>query len=314
MKLATYLSAGRPRLGAALDERIVDLNAAYAALARARGAAVPEALADAHVPGEAVAFLRGGAAAVDAARDALSHVAQLDPAEAERERLAAPLPAVKLLPPVLAPPKIICVARNFADHAKEAGLQVSEIPILFARFPATLVAHGDPIVRPSVSEQLDWEGEMAVVIGKPGRRILKDAAFDHVAGYSIFNDATIRDYQFRVTQYTAGKNFDASGPFGPFLVLKDEIPDPHALDIVTELNGEVVQGGSTADMIFDVPTIIEHVSEFVSLEAGDVIPMGTPSGVGFKRTPPRFLVPGDVVRISVSGLGVLENPVVDEQG
>jgi len=314
MKLATYVTAGPPRLAVvADDELLVDVNRAYAALARARGLAAPDALADAHAPADALAFLQCGEAAVAAAREALEHALGLGRETAIARQLAVPLADAKLLPPIVNPPKVVCVARNYAEHAKEAGLQVSEIPILFARFANTLVAHGDPIVRPSVSEQVDWEGELAVVIGKPGHRIARADAMDHVAGYSVFNDVSVRDYQFRVTQYTGGKNFSHSGPFGPFLVLKDEVADPHKLDLTTELNGEVVQRGNTSDMIFDIPAIVEHISEFVALEAGDVIPMGTPSGVGFKRTPPRFLTPGDVVRVTVEGVGVLENPVIDEQ-
>lgn len=313
MKLASYLSAGRTRLGAVANDHVVDLNRAYEALVRASGATAPAALADARVSADVVTFLREGPAAIEVAQEALAYVAELDAATAAAEQLVAPLDAVGLLPPVPRPPKIVCVARNYAEHAKEAGLQVSEIPILFPRFAATLVAHGQPVVRPTVSDQLDWEGELAIVIGKAGRHISKADAMDHVAGYSVFNDLTIRDYQFRVTQYTAGKNFSRSGPFGPFLVLKDEVEDPHVLDITTEINGEVVQHANTSDMIFDVPTIVEHISEFIELEAGDVIPTGTPSGVGFKRTPPRFLVPGDVVRVTVSGVGVLENPVVAEE-
>jgi 2-keto-4-pentenoate hydratase/2-oxohepta-3-ene-1,7-dioic acid hydratase in catechol pathway len=137
---------------------------------------------------------------------------------------------------------------------------------------------------------------------------------DHVAAYSIFNDVTVRDYQFRVGQYTAGKNFSHSGPFGPYLVLRDEVPDPHALSITTTLNGEVVQSANTSEMVFDIPTIIEHISEFIDLEAGDVIPMGTPAGVGFTRKPPRFLKDGDVISVEIKGLGMLSNPVVAEGG
>jgi 2-keto-4-pentenoate hydratase/2-oxohepta-3-ene-1,7-dioic acid hydratase in catechol pathway len=312
MKLTTYVDAGRPRLAAVEDETLIDLNRAAAARARDRGAPLPEALADATVPADALAFLRAGDDALAAAREALAHAAALPAERARRQRLRLARTDVELLPPVPAPPKIVCVGRNYAEHAEETGLAISEIPILFARFAATLVADGAPVVRPAVSEQLDWEGELAVVIGKGGRHVPRRSALDHVAGYAIFNDVTVRDYQFRTTQYTAGKNFAASGPFGPCLVLKDEVPDPHALEISTYVGDERVQHGRTADMLFDVPTIVAHLSEFMPLEPGDVIATGTPSGVGFKRTPPRFLVPGDVVRVEIPGLGVLANPVVDE--
>jgi acylpyruvate hydrolase len=311
MKLITFLSAGRERLGALSGDDVVDVNLAATALHAANGAADPVAAAQALTPPDLLAVLQAGGDALAAVRAAVDHAATLTGSEAAA--VTTRLADVTLLPPVPRPPKIICVARNFAEHAKEAGLQISEIPILFARFAETLVPHGGDVIRPTVSEQVDWEGELAVVIGKRGRHISREDAMDHVVGYSIFNDVSVRDYQFRVTQYTGGKNFQGSGPFGPALVLKDEVADPHALDIVTEVNDQEMQRGNTKDMIFDIPAIIEHVSEFVSLEPGDVIPMGTPAGVGFKREPPIFLRPGDTVRVTIPGIGVLENPVVAEE-
>lgn len=166
------------------------------------------------------------------------------------------------------------------------GQSVSKIPIIFARFASTLVAPGANVIVSAVSEQVDWEGELAVIIGRAGQHIRREDALAHVAGYSIFNDVTVRDYQFRVSQYTAGKNFAASAPFGPGLVLAEAVPDPHALRIVTRVNGEVVQDCNTSEMVFDIPAIIGHISEFIGLQVGDVIAMGTPAGVGFTRTPP----------------------------
>lgn len=165
---------------------------------------------------------------------------------------------------------------------------------------------------PTVSEQVDWEGELALVIGTGGRHIAASDAMTHVAGLTIFNDVSVRDFQFRVTQYTAGKNFQASGPVGPTVSLVDEGLDPHALEITTTVNGVVKQRGNTGEMIFDIPTLIAHISEFVELEPGDIIPTGTPAGVGFKRTPAEFLRPGDLVEVEIDGLGVLQNPVVAE--
>ncbi|MBS1878283.1 MAG: fumarylacetoacetate hydrolase family protein [Actinobacteria bacterium] len=313
MKLASYLQAGQRRLGAVDGEDVVDLNRARASLAAASGSPVGQAVADATVPADVLDFLRLGPAAVEEAEAALAHALELGPEAAAQALLRAPLAAVELLPPVPEPPKIVCVARNFRAHAEEAGLEISEIPILFPRFAVGLVADRAPVVRPIVSEQLDWEGELAVVIGKGGKRVPRERAMDHVAGYSVFNDVTVRDYQFRTTQYTEGKNFEASGPFGPYLVLKDEVEDVNALRITTYVDDELVQDGETGDMIFDIPTIVSHISEFIPLEPGDVIPMGTPSGVGFKSKPPRFLRPGEVVKVEVSGIGSLSNPVVDEE-
>lgn len=302
MRLVSYRQDGGARFGAIVGERVIDLAAASAVYAKQDTgiAAIPERIE--HF------FERA-----DALLPSLQKVVALS-ANADAT-ISRPLSEVTLLPPIARPPKIICVARNYAEHAKEAGLQVSEIPILFARFANTLVAPNDPIVVPSVSHQLDWEGELAVIIGKNtnGRRITKAEAMDYVFGYSIFNDVTVRDYQFRVTQYTAGKNFRSSGPFGPVIVTKDEPIDPHKLDIRTTINGEVMQSANTDTMVFDIPTILEHIADFIDLEAGDVIPMGTPAGVGFKRKPPIFLKDGDTVSIEISGIGTLTNPVVNER-
>jgi 2-keto-4-pentenoate hydratase/2-oxohepta-3-ene-1,7-dioic acid hydratase in catechol pathway len=311
MKLSTYLQAGERRVGAVVGDTLIDLARARAHMLAAHGETEARAIADAELPGDLVRIL-ARPAGLDAARAAANHGAGLDTELARRELVALSFSDVSLLPPLPKPPKIVCVARNYAEHAREAGLAVSEIPILFSRFPATLLGPGAAIVVPTVSDELDWEGELAVVIGRGGRHITREDAHDHIAGYSIFNDVTVRDYQFRVTQYTAGKNFSASGPFGPHLVLADEIPDPDDLELVTEVSGVEMQRANTADMIFDVPTLIEHISEFIELEPGDVIATGTPAGVGFKREPPRFLVAGDVVRVTISGLGTLENPVEAE--
>lgn len=304
MKLTTYLDGTSPRFGAIVDGRVLDLARASAAYHSADGTI--EA-----IPDRIEAFFDRIDELNPSVRKTVARFAQGGAADAAISR---PLSEVKLLAPITRPPKIICVARNYAEHAKEAGLEISPIPILFPRFSNTFVADGDPVVVPSVSPQLDWEGELAVIIGKNtnGRRLSKAEAMDYVFGYSIFNDVTVRDYQFRVTQYTAGKNFRASGPFGPVIVTADEIPDPHNLDIRTTLNGEVMQWANTSTMIYDIPTILEHISEFIDLEAGDVIPTGTPAGVGFKRKPPIFLKHGDRISVEISSLGTLSNPVVQE--
>lgn len=281
MKLASFENAGQRGVGVLVEGGLVELDGFD----------------------DMTTFLSGGSESLQTARNAAQ----------EYVGSARPLDTVRLLPPVPRPPKIICVARNYAEHAAEAGFELPTIPILFARFPVTLVAPGDPIVRPTVSDELDWEGELAVIIGRGGRHITRADALQHVAGYAIFNDVTVRDFQFRVPQYTAGKNFSASGPFGPWLTVAEEVPDPQALEIVTEVNGVEKQRANTSDMIFDVATIIEHISEFVELESGDVIATGSPAGVGFKREPPEFLRPGDICRIEISGLGALENPVVAEE-
>jgi len=306
MRLVSFRRQDAVRLGAELEGGVVDLNQVYAAQLADRGEADAEVRAATDVPPDILAFLAGGETALAAARDAIAFAT-------DHAELLLPAGELELLPPVPRPPKIICVARNYGEHAAEANLNVLEHPNLFIRFAQSLIPHEAPILVPKVSKNVDWEAELAVIIGRPGKHVTKEAALDHVAGYSIFNDVSIRDWQLRVPQFGAGKNFDASGPFGPALVTKDEIPDPQALKIELELNGEVMQSASTADMVFSVADLIEHISAFATLEPGDVIATGTPSGVGFVRKPPRFLEPGDTVRIEIERVGVLENPVAAEK-
>src|SRR5580698_190565 len=222
------------------------------------------------------------------------------------------LDAVRLLPPVPRPPKIICVGLNYDDHLKESGLKKPEYLEIFARFGTSLIAHREPIRRPRESSALDYEAELAVVIGRGGRRISRDKALDHVAGYSLFNDGTLRDFQLRTPQWTMGKNFDATGAFGPWLVTPDAVPPgAHGLRIQGRLNGQVMQDSRTDLLIFSVAALIELISVAMSLERGDVIITGTPGGVGAARKPPVFMHPGDIFEVEIDGLGVLTNPVED---
>src|ERR1700676_3823433 len=223
---------------------------------------------------------------------------------------AIDLNAVRLLPPVPVPPKILCVGLNYDDHLAESGLKKPAYPEIFARFATSLIAHQEPIRRPRESIALDYEAELAVVIGKPGRRIPQEQALDHVAGYSVFNDATVRDFQLRTPQWTMGKNFDGTGSFGPWLVTPDAVPPgARGLRIQGRLNGRVVQDSRTDLLIFSVPVLIATVSVAMSLERGDVIITGTPGGVGAAHKPPVFMQRGDIFEVEIEGLGVLTNPV-----
>jgi acylpyruvate hydrolase len=226
---------------------------------------------------------------------------------------AIDLNAIRILPPVPRPPKILCVGVNYDDHIEESGLKRPTYPEIFARFATSLIAHREPIRRPRESSALDYEAELAVVIGRRGRRISRDRALDHVAGYSLFNDATIRDFQLRTPQWTMGKNFNGTGAFGPWLVTPDAVP-PGAggLRIQGRLNGRVMQDSRTDLLIFGVAELIELISVAMSLELGDVIITGTPGGVGAARKPPVFMQRGDVFEVEIEGLGVLSNPVEDE--
>lgn len=252
-------------------------------------------------PGTLESLLNAGPDALQAAHQRLSDARLLDPSK------------LRYLPPLERPGKIVCVGLNYADHTKESPYEQPAYPTFFPRFSTSLIGHGEPILRPRVSEQLDYEGELAVVIGTGGRHISREQALAHVAGYAIFNEASVRDYQFKSPQWTIGKNFDATGAFGPTFVSADELPaGAVGLNLVTRLNGTVVQQGNTADMIFGVAELIAVLSEAVTLEPGDVIVTGTPAGIGWARRPPLFMKPGDLCTVEIEGLGTLSNLIADE--
>ena len=217
------------------------------------------------------------------------------------------------LPLMRKPGKIVCVGLNYADHTKESPYAQPDYPTLFPRFNTGLIAHNQPMVRPRISDTLDYEGEMAVVLKSGGRHIAKEDALQHVAGYAVFNEGSVREYQFKSPQWTVGKNFDDTAAFGPELVTADELPaGGKGLLLETRVNGKVVQSANTSDMLFDVATVISTLSEAMTLEAGDVIVSGTPAGVGFGMDPKVYLKAGDVVEVSIERIGKLVNSVVDE--
>ena len=219
---------------------------------------------------------------------------------------------VESLPTIPNPDKIICIGLNYLGHIKETGRAHPEYPSIFTRYPASLVGHGQPMIRPKVSDKFDFEGEFAVVIGKSGRAIPKDKAFDHVAGYTCLNDGSIRDYQRHTTQFWSGKNFDRSGSMGPWMVTPEELGDPTKPNLVTRLNGKVVQEASVGDLAFGIPDLISYVSTITELVAGDVIATGTPGGVGVFRDPQLFMKPGDKIEVEITGIGTLHNSIADE--
>jgi len=230
--------------------------------------------------------------------------------EVSGERSVAEL---KFLPPLTRSGKVICVGLNYSEHTQESKYEQPSYPTLFLRVNTSLVAHNEPIVRPNVSDALDYEGELAVVLKSGGRHIAKADALSHIAGYALFNDGSVRDYQFKTPQWTVGKNFDGTGAFGPELVTPDEVPHgARGLQIETRLNGEVVQSASTDTMVFDIETLISTISEAITLEAGDIIVTGTPSGIGWAREPKLLMKPGDVCEVSVDGFMPLRNPIVQE--
>jgi len=227
----------------------------------------------------------------------------------EYDRLFTALAAAKLLAPIPHPGKIICVGRNYAEHARERGSEIPTQPIFFLKSNNTICGPGDAIVIPPTSQQVDYEAEFAVVIGKGGKNIPEESAYGHVAGYMIMNDVSARDMQSADKQWFRGKSCDTFAPIGPWIVTKDEIPDPHSLCISLTLNGQTMQDSNTGNMIFRIPFLISYLSCSMTLEPGDIISTGTPEGVGASRTPPVFLKPGDVVSITVDKIGTLTNPV-----
>lgn len=233
-------------------------------------------------------------------------------AEAVSASSSTPLSALEWLPVITNPDKILCVGLNYEMHRQETGRAEVENPTIFARYANSQTGHLSPIIRPKVSTDLDYEGELAVIIGKPGRYISRDDALSHVAGYAIYNDGSIRDFQKHTHQFTPGKNFPDTGAFGPWMMTPDELGPLSDLRIQTRLNGQVVQDATFAQMIFDIARQIEYCSMFTRLEPGDVIASGTPGGVGAKRNPPLWMKPGDVVEVEIDKLGILRNPIADE--
>lgn len=284
MKFASFLHRGSATYGAVIDDQhLVDLRPALGAKAPDLQSAIAQGLL-------------GQAAAI---------------ARAATERIA--IDAVEFLPVIGRPSKIVCVGLNYADHVRETGRQVTQqAPTLFLRVANSQAGHGQALLVPPESPALDFEGEIAVIIGKPGRRIAEGAAWEHVAGWACYNDASIRDWQVATSQWTAGKNFARTGAFGPWMVTADEIRPDQVMTLVTRLNGEEVQRTTTDLLIHSIPSLIAHISCFTELEAGDVIVTGTPGGVGFKRQPPLYMRPGDVVEVEVDALGVLRNPIEAE--
>ncbi|MFB9125503.1 FAA hydrolase family protein [Paraburkholderia dipogonis] len=283
MKLVSYRRQGQPGFGAVKDQGIIDLAKRLPAIAD-------------------LAALISNTTALDEARRLVDASVSDDFA----------LAAVELEPVIPRPNKIICVGINYVAHAAEAGRTVGQYPVIFHRFAQTLVAHGAPIIRPRVSEHFDFEAELAVVIGKGGAHIKAEDAMDHVAGYTCFNDASVRDWQFHTHQYGMGKNFRGTGSLGPWLVTADEIRDYRELSIQGLLNGERMQTGKLSELAFDIPALIAYVSQALDWQPGDILATGTPSGIGFKRQPPIFLKPGDTFDVVIPGIGTLSNPVADE--
>lgn len=282
MKLVTYRRGGLRSFGAVKEQGVVDLARRLPAIADLK------------------TLISNQAALEDARRLVATTAVDFTLAQAELD------------PVIPHPNKVICVGINYVAHAAEAGRTVGKHPVIFHRYADTLVSHGAPLIRPNVSDHFDFEAELAVVIGKGGSHIKPEEAMNHVAGYTCFNDASVRDWQFHTHQYGMGKNFRATGALGPWLVTADEVPDYHTLSIQGMLNGETMQMGKLSELAFDIPSLIAYVSQALDWQPGDILATGTPSGIGFKRQPPIFLKAGDMYDVVIPGVGTLSNPIVDE--
>ncbi len=283
MKLVSFYWRNQQRIGAVVDDHIVHTD---------HREPIPDNMID---------FLSMGENALDAMRQLV-----------EKQHNPLPLTEVKLSAPIPRPGKFLGVSLNYADHINETGLEKPEFPTFFTKQSTCVIAHGDPIHRPIVSEKVDYEGEMAVVIGKRGKHIALDDAKDYIAGYTIVNDVSVRDWQIRSPTWMLGKSFDTHGPMGPWLVTADEISNPHRLAIKTWVDDDLRQNANTCHMIFNCYQMISYLSQAMTLEPGDVIATGTPAGVGVKMKPRGYLKPGQTVKIEIENIGVLSNPVIKE--
>ena len=320
MKLVTFRTGANDRLGVVQGEWVVDIGRLLRGLAKRQmpdeilrqpsfQPAVDTLLAAGSAPQDMIALLSRGEAWRQALRDVLHAVSGMNLRQAGRS-LAQPLQKVRLRPPIPRPNKIVCLGRNYAAHARERGSEVPSHPLYFAKFNNTICGPGDPIVLPPNSLQVDYEAEMAVVIGKGGRRIPEEQAYEHVAGFLAANDVTARDMQKQDGQWFRGKSCDTFTPIGPWLVTREEISNPDHLRITLTLNGRTMQDSDTSFLIFKIPFLISYLSQSLTWETGDLILTGTPEGIGAQRNPPVFLKAGDVVSVALEGVGTLTNPVM----
>jgi 2,4-didehydro-3-deoxy-L-rhamnonate hydrolase len=306
MRLYTFSYGGYQRVGAELKGQIVDLIAAHSAMLAVRGGKSNV------LPADMLSFLRLGEPALAAARDTLGFMTKR-PALPVGTRVTYLMEDVKILPPVPRPGKILCSGINYKGHADEnPGAKMPTEPFFFSKLPSAVIGPKEPIVHPKATQQLDYEVEFAVVIGKRMKNTPEAEVMDCIAGYTILHDVSARDVQFKDNQITLGKNFDTFCPMGPCLVTRDELPKPDDVRLRSLVNGKVMQDGSTADWVFPLPVLLSRLSRVMTLEPGDIVSTGTPAGVGAFRKPQVFLKAGDVVRLEIEGIGVLENPVLAE--
>lgn len=313
MRLATVSIDGERRIAAFKDDMYIDLNKACELLFESKGQVRAKQIAEAYIPPNMIEFLQGGEESTNLAKESVEFVQKLDFSDAVNKKLYYKGQNVKLEAPIQKPDKIICVGLNYRGHIQEMGRELPTIPVVFAKYNNTIIGPGDPILVPKVSEALDHEAELVVVIGKKGKYISEEDAMDYVAGYTIGNEATIRDFQKRTKEWLQGKTFDTTLPLGPHLVTKESLPHPDNCELRLTLNGVERQKANTGDLVFNIPYLVHFLSEIMTLEVGDIICTGTPGGVGQARNPQSWMKEGDVVRVEIEGIGVLENPIANEE-
>lgn len=313
MKLISFKKYGETRVGAVTDDqKVIDLNYATQALFKNEGKYRYKKIAEAYVPSNMLELLQGGKESLDIAKKAVTYV--LKHPDNYRAPFIYNQSEVNLLAPLPNPGKIVCVGHNYREHILEMGREIPTHPVIFSKFSNTIIGPEDDIPLYPISEELDYEGEFAFVVGKQAKNISENESLDYVAGYTIVNDVTYRDIQFRTIQWLQGKTVDGSAPMGPWIVTTDEITNPHELELVLTVNGEERQRSNTRNLVFNVNRLLSYLSTLFTLEPGDVVLTGTPAGVGFAHDPKKFLKDGDVVAITVDKIGTLKNKVVKQKG
>lgn len=309
MKLVTFNINGYSRIGAITEEnKVIDLNYAYQAKLQTEGKYRYQEIAEAFIPSRMKSFLQGGRDSIEIANSVVDFA--LNNSIEFKHQIVFDRNEVKIEAPLSNPGKIICVGHNYREHILEMGRELPKYPVVFAKFANTIIGPEDDIPYYPISEQLDYEAELAFIVGKKAKNVSEENALDYVAGYTIANDVTYRDIQRRTIQWLQGKSVDGSAPIGPWIVTADDLTDPSGLEISLSVNGEERQRSNTKNLVFTVPRLVEFLSNLMTLEPGDIVLTGTPGGVGVAREPQAFLKEGDVVRIEIDRIGVLENKVV----
>ena len=301
MKLLTFRTDNRTRLGLLTKDRVIDLANANTHLFNEPA------------PSDMLTFLDQGETTMTKARRLLNAAQKNWKTLQQTPNTTYNIGDVQILAPIPHPRKnIICLGLNYSDHSKEFGQPVPQYPIFFTKPPTSIIGPDEPILYPKNTREVDFEAELAFIFGKRGKNVSEEDAYDYIAGYTVFNDVTVRNFQRNHDQWFKGKSLDTFAPMGPYLITKDEISDPHNLNFSLELNGTVMQKSNTSNMIFKIPTLVKYIAMDMTVEPGDIVATGTPSGVGYRRNPPIFLKPGDIVKISVEKVGVLQNRVVSQ--